>query len=371
MATQVREVVAMKKDLTNNLFNYATKELSQDAFICWLASYAKNDKLQDSALRDCAKKLLAMFCPELEGREFDLVDIEKQVKCNIERKNKFIDVLLTVCCEERIYKIIVEDKTYTNQHDNQLLNYKDSIERDFPNAVVKGVYYKTWYQADLTKVEEAGYKVVLRENVLELMGRYCDKTENMIFKDYYDYWNTMQLDCMDFENLPTEKWNANQLYAFYDYLKNGLLKNRGLDVGYDYVNNPNGGFHGLWAWLPNGYKRKTNGRGYELYLQVHATNVDESCCDLKTYLRLAISDEEKNITGEEISFIRNEIIYDVDDVYKLGEYGFKKPPRLGHGRSMNIGLYKFGQGTFASYKDFEKILEEAVDDYLKLLFSLH
>ena len=27
-------------NLKNNLFNYATSELSQDAFLCWLASYA-------------------------------------------------------------------------------------------------------------------------------------------------------------------------------------------------------------------------------------------------------------------------------------------------------------------------------------------
>ena len=26
----------MSEELTNNLFNYATSELSQDAFLCWL-----------------------------------------------------------------------------------------------------------------------------------------------------------------------------------------------------------------------------------------------------------------------------------------------------------------------------------------------
>ena len=30
-------------NLKNNLFNYATSELSQDAFLCWLASYALED----------------------------------------------------------------------------------------------------------------------------------------------------------------------------------------------------------------------------------------------------------------------------------------------------------------------------------------
>lgn len=43
----------------NNLFRYATSELSQDAFICWLMSFAHKDHLQeDAVLRECAQKLL-------------------------------------------------------------------------------------------------------------------------------------------------------------------------------------------------------------------------------------------------------------------------------------------------------------------------
>ena len=48
--------------LKNNLFQYATKELSQDAFICWLCSFALEDASKDDmALVTCAKELASEF----------------------------------------------------------------------------------------------------------------------------------------------------------------------------------------------------------------------------------------------------------------------------------------------------------------------
>ena len=41
-----------KNELKNNLFEYATSELSQDAFICWLASYAHEEAEKDAALKN-------------------------------------------------------------------------------------------------------------------------------------------------------------------------------------------------------------------------------------------------------------------------------------------------------------------------------
>ena len=75
-------------NLKNNLFYYATSELSQDAFLCWLASCALEDaEPDDTALRSCAREMLELFVPELKGRPFTLKDVERQVW--------HIDVLLT------------------------------------------------------------------------------------------------------------------------------------------------------------------------------------------------------------------------------------------------------------------------------------
>ena len=110
-----------KNELKNNLFEYATSELSQDAFICWLASYAHENAEKDEALNECARKMLEMFVEDFKGKNFKLLNVERQVDN--------IDVLLTVDCEGVIYKIIVEDKTYTSEHNNQLERYKDNLKK--------------------------------------------------------------------------------------------------------------------------------------------------------------------------------------------------------------------------------------------------
>lgn len=56
--------------LINNLFNYATSELSQDAFICWLLSFAHEDAVcDDPALRNCAVELIQEFVPVLKDTD--------------------------------------------------------------------------------------------------------------------------------------------------------------------------------------------------------------------------------------------------------------------------------------------------------------
>ena len=88
------------------------------------------------------------------------------------------------------YKIIVEDKTYTSEHNNQLLRYKEEIQEKFPGCIPCGVYYKTGFQSDLSAVHKAKYQYVSLEKMLDLLGRYVEKTDSQILRDYYGYWNT-------------------------------------------------------------------------------------------------------------------------------------------------------------------------------------
>lgn len=58
--------------MKNNLFQYATKELSQDAFICWLCSFALEDaKKDDMELVMCAKELICKFLERGLNKEID------------------------------------------------------------------------------------------------------------------------------------------------------------------------------------------------------------------------------------------------------------------------------------------------------------
>ena len=191
--------------MKNNLFNYATSELSQDAFICWLCSYAF-DSADDPAVQKCAKQLLILFVPELADTEFILLDVERQVGK--------VDVLLTLLVNGTYYKVIVEDKTFTSQHDNQLENYLQQVKAAYPDYIVKGVYYKTGFQSDLSPVIKAGYTIVSRQQMLKLMAPYITQTTNRIFLDYFEYWDKFQQDAEAFRALPVSQWNQIQANGF-------------------------------------------------------------------------------------------------------------------------------------------------------------
>ena len=169
-------------NLCNNLFYYATKELSQDAFICWLCSFSLDEADKtDNELVKCSQNLISAFLGKgtetgIEISDWNLSKVEKQVGN--------IDVLLTLDFKGAKYKVIIEDKTHTSEHDNQLERYKDQAQKD--GSEVIGIYYKTGFQSNYAVVEKAGYKVFNRKDLLEVLNS-C-KSENAILCAYREYW---------------------------------------------------------------------------------------------------------------------------------------------------------------------------------------
>ena len=116
----------MMSNLENNVFYYATKELSQDAFICWLCSFALEDAdKSDMELVKCAQNLICEF---LKGKNEEDISKDEVHLEKIEKQVGNIDVLLTVRYKGLCYKIIIEDKTYTSEHDNQLVRYREQLD---------------------------------------------------------------------------------------------------------------------------------------------------------------------------------------------------------------------------------------------------
>lgn len=345
--------------MKNNLFNYATSELSQDAFICWLCSFAYENTDTDPILKECAQDLISLFVPECSSKDVIITNIERQVE--------HTDVLLTVKCKNEKYKIIVEDKMYTNEHDNQLKKYLDTIKEIYSDYHVRGVYYKTGFQSDLSVVKEAGYNFISRKQMLDFMHPYTEKIKNQIFLDYYEYWNDFQKKVEEYKSLPVSDWGWHQINGFYDFLKaNNDTSYQNLWTGYGYVANQSGGFYGLWTGDYNS-KVSLDGRLYELYLQIEAvpsTNTSVQIC-----LKLSVKD---NLDKSDIRKDRNDIIFDENWNYKLGKYNFVKPKRLSLGNHMTLGTYalNFEKIKDLTYKIILDKMEEAIKDYLKLLSDI-
>lgn len=356
-----------KNELKNNLFEYATSELSQDAFICWLASYAHEEAEKDAALNECARKMLEMFVPEFEGKNFKLLNVERQVDN--------VDVLLTVECEEKIYKIIVEDKTYTSEHDNQLNRYVEELAKKHEeNAViVKGVYYKTGFQSDLSSVKEAHYEIISREKMLDLMQQYVDKTNNQIFISYYNYWNSKQNLVETFKTLPVVDWSWWAVYGFYDHLhtKTDFLDNHEFKSNYSYVSNVAGGFECFHMPLKDANKElfivdqiDKDGKVIEhkcwLYLQIETVIGAEKT---NMEIRLKVANDNENNTRVNTYDLKNKFL----TKYVYGNTKFVKPASLRTGKWMTVGIYdaKFGENDGIDV--LMKSLEDAISDYKMIL----
>src|SRR5262249_18331433 len=115
-----------------NLFDFATSELSQDAFICWLASWADpscrelNGPLHQTATAFLDRLLEVGRRPKVG--EYRSIEIRQQWKG--------IDVLLVVNGDTAI---VIEDKTDTKDHSDQLRRYKKAVARDFSEDRIAAV----------------------------------------------------------------------------------------------------------------------------------------------------------------------------------------------------------------------------------------
>ncbi len=340
--------------MKNNLFYYATSELSQDAFICYLASFGLKEIDDDPLLKECATQMMHLFVPE--------IDVESVVVESVERQIDHVDVLLTASCDGTEYKIIVEDKTFTSEHNNQLQRYVDSIQKRFPDAVVHGVFYKTGFQCNLDAALEAGYNVVTREAMLAFLAPYAKAVNNQIIREYYEYWNSFQEEVLSYQTTPCSAWNWKQIYGCYERIKQCRLEeDSGFWIGYDYVANQSGGFYGLWTGS-NDDVVSIDGVPFEVYLQIEATPKNETaiqlCLKLSCSAHNGISD---------IKRASNTIIYDDDGAYRLSENRFRRPHKIVSARHMTIGIFD------AEYRDADsllKALNNAISEYKRILGRL-
>lgn len=328
----------------NNLFYYATGELSQDAFICWLMSFAVKGCDKNPALRECAEDFLRQFV----GVESDA---EVWLSKEPERQYKHIDVLLTVNDK---YKVIIEDKTYTSQHDNQLINYKNTVKEDFRGYECCGVYFKTGFQSNTTEVDNAGYRYFDRKAIFNILSKHTERIQNDIFQDYYAVLKNLNDTACSYRTTPVAQWDRSQINEFYSHCQ-ATLSDTKMKFGYGYVHNQSGGFYGMWIYHDQCFVT-IQGITYELYLQCEYANPE-----FKIRYRASASDEK--IYGER----RDQLIWRKEDgkwkdVAK--EYHFTKPERYGSGKSVALGDYNV---TIETAQEAESAIVRAIEDFKRLV----
>jgi hypothetical protein len=223
-----------------SLFKYATSELSQDAFICWLLSWASpENKDIDAKLHNCGLELIKAFF-EKHPQKQSPTAIEK---IQIKKQDSNIDVL---CIVNDKFAIIIEDKTHTENHHDQLANYLSKIEkRSYEKDNIFPIYFKTYDQASYTDITANKYQVFSRSDFLSILNRaYEAGVNNAIFQDFRTHLQKIENNVQSYQSLPIgpiDQWHSQSWVGFY--LKLQKILGTGL---WKKVNNEAGGFMGFW-----------------------------------------------------------------------------------------------------------------------------
>lgn len=171
-----------------NIFDYATKEFTQDAMICWLLN---------------CKETCLPFLNTFIFKNNAEIKGDIKFECEPKRQINRIDVYVNIEYNGRYYPIIFENKTNTTVHDKQIERYCEQVYKWFKDNSkldkIFLVYFKTGYMFDKEKklVEEEYNKIENKQNFChkpifisaeDMKGFiFTYKDKYYLLEDYYNY----------------------------------------------------------------------------------------------------------------------------------------------------------------------------------------
>ena len=332
-----------------NLFDYATKELSQDAMICWLLEWAtKENQASDPEL----SRVGVTFVNALLAKHGPHLKIEvNEVK--VRPQHHRIDVLAEI---NDTHVLLIEDKTDSTDHSGQLERYYELVFKKYPHANIYPIYFKTgnYQHSEKCRIEKERehdgaqyrYKVFDRCDFLGVLPEKAPAA-NAILTDFRDYLQRLE----DATNSYCEwtKGTAKGWEAWQGFFKR--LEKKFEHAGWGYVPNPTGGFLGFWwGWTAHAY----------LQLQVQPSCVKQR--DLCFKVGAGEADEAEQ--GKLKADYHRRIMY-------AGHDRVQRPKVMRRGKTMTVatwasdwlafgpnGKFDFDQ-TVSNLKEAEDVLKQA------------
>ena len=224
----------------NNIFSFATNELSQDAFICWCLNWINMPVRDDNA---SGRQFGARFLSRLLHEAYD---VSKVNQVYIFRQLLNIDVLVLV--PELQVALIIEDKTSSQEHGNQINRYKCLLSKTFGSNQYNGLDMYQHLSDDKKEKQQKrdetacwgavnSIRWALRDEPGKLdLSKYTIHT-TYLKTDWFndDDWHTVQelekepkvntyVDGPEFLSLllSCREWNNPILMSFVDYLSSKI-----------------------------------------------------------------------------------------------------------------------------------------------------
>ena len=216
-----------------NIFKYATKELSQDAVICWLVACAKEATGQ---LRECGEEFVRelMRCgdnsiidatnglTERYAGSYKVIGILEEPKTQYQS----IDVYFQAKVDGKVVSFVIEDKTHSEMHGEQLERYQNVVKHDNINEdLIKLIYFKTGYvfEDEREQAEKAGYSVFDSRAILKFLDSDRWASAHQILQQYADHLRGQ----VDWQEDQLKNYNLDQGFVqseFMVLLREGLRR---------------------------------------------------------------------------------------------------------------------------------------------------
>ncbi|MDP3305632.1 MAG: PD-(D/E)XK nuclease family protein [Erysipelotrichaceae bacterium] len=287
----------------NNLFDYATSELSHDAILCWLLN-SKNggDFILETVSLSLFNKML-----NTNYQTIDSVKVDKQValKSVMKENDKAkpitgtLDIVVDVILDNHQYLLVIEDKVNTYETNNQLDRYPILVQGnyDLRNKIVKYIFVTLGTKPTplLRQItENTQWNVINRDGILTCIEEKQQEglIINEILAHYYSYLKSWTAESIMFKEDSLYNWSSKAIQGFYEYIgeSNQITDVTTHDANWGYVYNYNGGFWGFWwnfshcQWCDGALKtiqQDTNRyKDFSIYLQLELTSrtsAEQSC----------------------------------------------------------------------------------------------
>lgn len=223
--------------MPNNIFSFAKKELSQDALLCYLVAYA-SVRDASAALREFGRNFVRfLFRAGAKPDESSVPvitpgngepthhsgDCEIGVVRNLEmqyaprgRRDK-IDVFFQAEVDGKTVSFLIEDKTGTGAHSNQLARYLDAVRTDDQlEDFIKPIYLKTGYiySNERVSVEANHYSIVTADDFLHFLEDQNVTRNDEILRQYEE--NLRHI--VNERAVALEHWDMRQYHVQWEFM---------------------------------------------------------------------------------------------------------------------------------------------------------
>ncbi|MDG0888300.1 PD-(D/E)XK nuclease family protein [Paracholeplasma manati] len=192
-----------------NIFSFAKKELTQDAFLMWLLANHDSNELDVSRM---SKRLLRTFT------KIHITDQTKLIVNELSSQKWKIDILIDVEIDDNPHLILIEDKVDSIEHSNQLAKYMGKVNEKYHSHQKHFIYYKTnlLFDEERQKVESHGWEVYDIEQIKNLFGENAAAYNHYLLVNYTDHINRLYEKLVG--TLPDDitKWDMKHWLNYYN-----------------------------------------------------------------------------------------------------------------------------------------------------------